>query len=33
MQLTWKEWPKSLKIRGMAGKRELLDGHQKYESI
>jgi len=33
MQLTSKEWPKSLKIRGMPGKRELLNGHQKYESI
>src|SRR5437763_7810148 len=33
MQLISKEWPKSLKIRGMPGKRELLNGHQKYESI
>jgi len=27
MQLTLKEWPKSLKIRGKPGKRELLNGH------
>src|SRR5437868_3119065 len=29
MQLTSKEWPKSLKIRGKPGKRELLNGHHK----
>ena len=29
MHLTPKEWPKSLKIRGKPGKRELLNGHHK----